>query len=76
MLLQPPLTPHTALLWLTPSAVLIVGVVTLVMARRRRMAGAIGRTGAAEPALTAVEEERLARLFGPQGGESARDANR
>src|SRR5439155_14869309 len=76
VLLKPPLGWHTALLWLTPSAVLIVGVVTLVMARRRRMAGAIGRTGAAEPALTAVEEERLARLFGPQGGESARDANR
>src|SRR6266480_3329193 len=76
VLLKPPLGWHTALLWLTPSAVLIVGVVTLVMARRRSMAGAIGRTGAAEPALTAVEEERLARLFGPQGGESARDANR
>ena len=76
VLLKPPLGWHTALLWLTPSAVLIVGVVTLVMARRRRMAGAIGRTGAAEPALTAVEEERLARLLGPQGGESARDANR
>src|SRR6266508_950878 len=32
VLLKPPLGWHTALLWLTPSAVLIVGVVTLVMA--------------------------------------------
>ena len=38
VLLKPPLTWHTALLWLAPSGVLMLGMVTLIMARRRRMA--------------------------------------
>src|SRR6266496_5857524 len=35
VLLKPPLTWHTALLWLAPSGVLMLGMVTLIMARRR-----------------------------------------
>jgi cytochrome c-type biogenesis protein CcmH len=73
VLLKPPLAWHTALLWLAPSGVLAVGVVTLFLARRRRIGAAVG---AAEPALTASEEERVARLLGPRGGEPARNANR
>ena len=74
VLLKPPLTWHTALLWLAPSGVLMLGTVTLIMARRRRMA--TGVSGAAEPALTASEQERLARLLGSQAGGSARNADR
>src|ERR1700694_1888556 len=74
VLLKPPLTWHTALLWLAPSGVLMLGTVTLIMARRRRMA--TGVSGAAEPALTASEEERLARWLGSQAGGSARNADR
>jgi cytochrome c-type biogenesis protein CcmH len=76
VLLKPPLTWHTALLWLAPSGVLMLGTVTLIMARRRRMAGSTGVSGAAEPALTASEEERLARLLGSQAGGPARNADR
>ena len=76
VLLKPPLTWHTALLWLAPSGVLMLGMVTLIMARRRRMAGSTGVSGAAEPALTASEEERLARLLGSQAGGPARNADR
>jgi cytochrome c-type biogenesis protein CcmH len=73
VLLKPPLTWHTALLWLAPAGVLMLGMVTLIMARRRRMAGP---TGAAEPALTASEEERLGRLLGSQPRGPARNASR
>ncbi len=76
VLLKPPLTWHTALLWLAPSGVLMLGMVTLIMARRRRMAGPIGAAGAAEPALTASEEERLGRLLGSQPRGPARNASR
>src|SRR5712691_2038290 len=62
VLLKPPFGWHTALLWLAPSGVLILGIVTLILARRRRMAAATAAAGAAEPALTASEQERLARL--------------
>ncbi len=76
VLLKPPLTWHTALLWLAPSGVLMLGMVTLIMARRRRMAGPTGAVGAAEPALTASEEERLGRLLGSQPRGPARNASR
>ena len=76
VLLKPPLTWHTALLWLAPSGVLMLGMVTLIMARRRRMAGPAGAAGAAEPALTASEEERLGRLLGSQPSGPARNASR
>ena len=76
VLLKPPLTWHTALLWLAPSGVLMLGMVTLIMAGRRRMAGPTGAAGAAEPALTASEEERLGRLLGSQPRGPARNASR
>ena len=76
VLLKPPLTWHTALLWLAPSGVLMLGMVTLIMARRRRMAGPTGAAGAAEPALTASEEERLGRLLGSQPRGPTRNASR
>src|SRR5713226_6263969 len=56
VLLKPPFARHTVLLWLAPSAVLVLGILTLIIARRRRMAAPMGMTGAAEPALTASEE--------------------
>src|SRR5438034_6287309 len=40
VLLKPPLTPHTALLWLAPAGVLMLGIVALVFARRRMTAAA------------------------------------
>jgi cytochrome c-type biogenesis protein CcmH len=76
VLLKPPLTWHTALLWLAPSGVLMLGMVTLIVARRRRTAGSTGASGAAEPALTTSEEERLARLLGSQPGGPARSVDR
>jgi cytochrome c-type biogenesis protein CcmH len=74
VLLKPPFAWHTAVLWLAPSAVLALGVLTLIIARRRRVAEPMGMTGAAEPALTASEEERLARLL--DQGRPARKAKR
>src|SRR5712691_2183007 len=53
VLLKPPFAWHTAVLWLAPSAVLALGVLTLIIARRRRIAEPMGMTGDAEPALTA-----------------------
>src|SRR6266566_1506138 len=77
VLLKPPLTWHTALLWLAPSGVLILGIFTLIIARRRRVSGATEPTGgAAEPALTASEEKRLARLLGSRTDRPARNENR
>src|SRR6202162_6531953 len=51
VLLKPPFARYTALLWLAPSGVLMLGMVTLFMARRRRMAGSTGVRGAGQPAL-------------------------
>src|SRR5437588_5788282 len=63
VLLKPPLSWHTALLWLAPSGVLMLGILTLVVARRRRSAAPAGATAAGQPALTASEQDRLARLL-------------
>ena len=63
VLLKPPLTPHTALLWLAPAGVLMLGIVALVFARRRMTAAA--GPAAAGLGLTASEEDRLARLLQP-----------
>jgi cytochrome c-type biogenesis protein CcmH len=54
VLLRPPLSWHTALLWLTPGALLILGIMALVAAGRRR-----ARPNLAEPALTPQETARL-----------------
>jgi cytochrome c-type biogenesis protein CcmH len=76
VLLKPPFSWHTALLWLAPSGVLILGIVTLILARRRRMAAATAVAGAAEPVLTASEQERLTGLLGSQPGGRAREPKR
>jgi cytochrome c-type biogenesis protein CcmH len=64
VLLKPPLAWHTALLWLAPAGVLVIGIVALAIARRRRQTGV-----RSEPALTAAEQERLAGLLGTTGSE-------
>jgi cytochrome c-type biogenesis protein CcmH len=71
VLLKPPFAWHTALLWLAPSAVLILGVIAIVLARRRTA----GRSSA-EPALTASEQRRLARLLEGEAPPPARGAER
>jgi cytochrome c-type biogenesis protein CcmH len=76
VLLKPPFGWHTALLWLAPSGALMLGILMLIIARRRRIAGPSGTTGVAEPALTASEQERLARLVGSEAGGPARNARR
>jgi cytochrome c-type biogenesis protein CcmH len=76
VLLKPSFGWHTALLWLAPAGVLMLGVLSLIIAQRRRMAGPSGVAGGAERALTASEEERLAQLLGPRAGGPARDINR
>jgi cytochrome c-type biogenesis protein CcmH len=54
ILLKPPLKPETLLLWLSPVLVLGLGVVGVLLARRR--------APSATPRLSAEEEARLAAL--------------
>ncbi len=58
VLLKPPLSWHTALLWLTPGLLLAGGIIGLAVAIRRRIA----RPPAPNEALTAEEKARLAGL--------------
>jgi len=59
VLMTPPFTPATWLLWLAPGLVLIIGGgVALLVLRRAR--------GRAETRLTPEEEARLAALTGPE----------
>jgi cytochrome c-type biogenesis protein CcmH len=65
VLLKPPFEWRTAMLWLTPFAVLIVGAVTIVAATKRRK-------GAMDPApdkLSAAEEARISELMRSSGEE-------
>ena len=65
VLLKPPLSWHTALLWGLPPGVLLIGVAAIVVVLTRRR----GAAPATEPAnLTAAEERRVAELM---RGESA-----
>jgi cytochrome c-type biogenesis protein CcmH len=61
VLLRPRLSPHTALLWLGPAAVLLIGAFGLWWALRRRRADASARAEAAK--LTPEEEARLSELL-------------
>jgi cytochrome c-type biogenesis protein CcmH len=62
VLLRPRLSAHTALLWLGPAAVLLIGAFGLWWALRRRRADATAR--AAETAkLSPAEEARLSELL-------------
>jgi cytochrome c-type biogenesis protein CcmH len=61
VLLKPPFALHTLWLWLTPLAVMSLGVGGLVLAQRRR------RTAPAGAALTADEQARLEALLRDSG---------
>jgi cytochrome c-type biogenesis protein CcmH len=62
VLLKPPLSWHTALLWLGPPALLFGGGLALVLFARRRASAGLDT----EP-LSAAEQARLAELTQPQG---------
>ncbi|HYA06463.1 MAG TPA: cytochrome c-type biogenesis protein [Xanthobacteraceae bacterium] len=69
VLLKPPLSWHTAMLWGLPPGLLLVGIVLLVVVARRRAAPSAG-----EPAhLTSAEEARVMELL---RNESAPEAGR
>jgi cytochrome c-type biogenesis protein CcmH len=59
VLLKPRFSPHTWLLWLATPVVLLVALVGIVLAYRRRNAGAEG-----VKALSVNEKRRLKRLMG------------
>jgi cytochrome c-type biogenesis protein CcmH len=62
VLLRPRFSAHTALLWLGPAAIVLIGSVVVLMALRRRRADS--DAAAAERAkLTAAEEARLAEIM-------------
>jgi cytochrome c-type biogenesis protein CcmH len=64
VLLKPPLSWHTVVLWGTPPGLLLLGMVMLVVVvRRRRTMPQI-----AGPALTPAEEARIAKILGGEGG--------
>jgi cytochrome c-type biogenesis protein CcmH len=63
VLLKPPLSLHTAILWGVPPAALLFGAITLALVIRRRKRAA-GESGS----LTAAEEARLAELLRRSGG--------
>jgi cytochrome c-type biogenesis protein CcmH len=58
VLLKPPFTSHTMLLWLTPLLVLLAGIVGLMRLRRARVSGAAPATP-----LTADEQRRISELI-------------
>jgi len=58
VLLQPPLSAHTFLLWTLPFLGLAIGGITFLLAARRRSNTAAGP-------LSEEEKQRLARLLGP-----------
>lgn len=61
VLLKPPLTWHTALLWLGPPALLIAGAFGLFVLARRR-SGGLAMATESRDVLTATEKARLAKL--------------
>jgi cytochrome c-type biogenesis protein CcmH len=63
VLLKPPFEWRTALLWLTPFGVLIVGAVAFVAATKRRK----GATDPAADKLSADEEARISELMRSPG---------
>ena len=65
VLLRPPLSLHTAILWGVPPAVLLFGAITLALVIRRRKSGRLAGESAS---LTAAEEARLAELLRRSGG--------
>jgi cytochrome c-type biogenesis protein CcmH len=69
VLLRPRFNAHTALLWLMPVIVLLIGGAALVFAwRRYRRQSASGSAAADSSALSPAEADRLSRIL--QGGDS------
>ncbi|MGA7489591.1 MAG: cytochrome c-type biogenesis protein [Xanthobacteraceae bacterium] len=62
VLLKPPFSAHTALLWLGPAAVVLLGAFGLLLAARRRRRD-WPPSGADAPKLTAAEEARLSEIL-------------
>jgi cytochrome c-type biogenesis protein CcmH len=62
VLLKPRFSAHTALLWLGPAAILLIGAfgLFLIARRQRRDSGAAGADG---PKLTEAEEARLSEVL-------------
>jgi len=68
VLLRPPLSWHTLLLWIAPVLALIIAVWATARAWRRRQAVAAAPSQAAEP-LTSDEEDRLREILAENEGE-------
>jgi cytochrome c-type biogenesis protein CcmH len=63
VLLRPRFSSHTALLWLGPAAILLVGAFGLFVAARRYRSGA-ARASAEQGNLSPQEQARLAEILG------------
>jgi cytochrome c-type biogenesis protein CcmH len=63
VLLEPRFSSRTALLWLAPGAILLLGALGLLMLSRRASRGARGLAGAENAKLTASEQARLAEIL-------------
>jgi cytochrome c-type biogenesis protein CcmH len=63
VLLKPRFSPHTALLWLGPAAILMLGAFGLFLAARRYRSGA-ARASAEQGNLSPDEQARLAEILG------------
>jgi len=68
VLLRPPLSWHTAALWGTPPALVLLGIIMIVVVERRRRATSAQM---APLSLTAAEEARLAELLRRDAGTSS-----
>ena len=62
VLLKPPFSAHTALLWLGPAAVVLLGALGLLLAARRRRTDSSAATAEATQ-LTPAEEARLSEIL-------------
>jgi cytochrome c-type biogenesis protein CcmH len=65
VLLRPPLSWHTAALWGTPPALVLLGIIMIVVVERRRRPTS---AQTAPPSLTAAEEARLAKILRGDAG--------
>jgi cytochrome c-type biogenesis protein CcmH len=69
VLLRPRFTARTALLWLLPSALLVIGIIGLILLGRRYRMRAIAPSEAASvPRLSPTEEARLAEVMNRRDG--------
>jgi cytochrome c-type biogenesis protein CcmH len=62
VLLKPRFSPHTALLWLGPAAILLIGALAVFLGFRRSRAGSAAAP-AESPKLTAAEAARLSEIL-------------